>query len=64
MHRARGEGTLEPHDRMETVAEGPATSVPFALTMELLREELDDFRRSTTTTSQTACDGCSRRRVS
>ena len=44
MHRARSEGTLEPHDRMETVAEGPATSVPFALTMELLREELDDFR--------------------
>ena len=44
MHRARSEGTLEPHDRMETVAEGLATSVPFALTMELLREELDDFR--------------------
>ena len=44
MHRARSEGTLEPHDRMETVAEEPATSVPFALTMELLREELDDFR--------------------
>ena len=43
MHRAYHEDTLEPHDRMETSAEGVATRVPFALTMELLREELADF---------------------
>ena len=44
MYRAWSEGTLEPHNRMETVAEGLATSVPFALTTRLLRERLDDFR--------------------
>ena len=44
MYRAWAEDTLEPHDRMETVAEGLATSVPFALTTRLLRERLDDFR--------------------
>jgi len=43
MHRAYHEGTLEPHEKMETSAEGVATRVPFALTMELLREELADF---------------------
>jgi threonine dehydratase len=43
MHRAWSEGRLDPHDRMETTAEGLATSVPFALTTELLRERLDDF---------------------
>lgn len=43
MYRAWSEGTLESHDRMETTAEGLATSVPFALTMDLLRERLDDF---------------------
>jgi threonine dehydratase len=44
MHRAWAEGILEPHDRMETFAEGVATRVPFALTTRLLRERLDDFR--------------------
>jgi len=44
MHRAWAEDTLEPHDRMDTVAEGLATSVPFAMTTELLRDRLDDFR--------------------
>ncbi len=44
MYRAWAEGDLEPHDRMETFAEGVATRVPFALTTELLRNRLDDFR--------------------
>ena len=44
MYRAWAEDTLEPHDRMETVAEGLATSVPFAMTTRLLRDRLDDFR--------------------
>lgn len=43
MHTAWSEGTLAPHDTMETTAEGIATSVPFALTTEILRERLDDF---------------------
>jgi len=43
MHRAWSEGTLEPHERMETTAEGLATQVPFALTTDLLRERLDEF---------------------
>ncbi|PSP83526.1 serine/threonine dehydratase [Halobacteriales archaeon QS_6_64_34] len=43
MHRAYHEDTLAPHDRMETSAEGVATRVPFALTMELLRDGLGDF---------------------
>jgi threonine dehydratase len=43
MHRAWAEDTLAPHDRMETVAEGLATRVPFALTARLLRERLDEF---------------------
>jgi len=43
MHRAYHEDTLEPHDRMETSAEGVATRVPFALTMGLLREGLADL---------------------
>jgi threonine dehydratase len=43
MHRAWSEGTLQPHDRMETFAEGVATRVPFALTVEVLRERLDEF---------------------
>ncbi|WP_290811917.1 pyridoxal-phosphate dependent enzyme [Halovivax sp.] len=43
MHRAWSEGTLAAHDRMETLAEGLATRVPFALTAELLGEKLDDF---------------------
>ncbi len=43
MHRAWQEETLDAHDRMETTAEGLATSVPFALTTKLLRERLDEF---------------------
>ncbi len=43
MHRAYHEDTLEPHDRMETSAEGVATRVPFALTMGLLRDGLAGF---------------------
>jgi threonine dehydratase len=43
MYQAWEEGHLEPHDTMETTAEGLATRVPFALTMELLREQLHDF---------------------
>jgi threonine dehydratase len=44
MQRAWAEGHLAPHDRMETFAEGLATSVPFAVTTELLRDRLDEFR--------------------
>lgn len=44
MYQAWSEGHLEPHDRMETFAEGIATRVPFALTTRLLRDQLDDFR--------------------
>ncbi|GGN87349.1 threonine ammonia-lyase [Haloarcula pellucida] len=44
MHRAWTDGSLEPHDRMETTAEGVATRVPFALTMDLLGDGLADFR--------------------
>lgn len=44
MQRAWSEGHLDPHERMETFAEGVATRVPFALTTGLLRERLDDFR--------------------
>jgi len=43
MHRAWSQGTLEPHDRMETFAEGIATRVPFAVTMGVLRDRLDEF---------------------
>ncbi|RAW44466.1 threonine/serine dehydratase [Halorubrum sp. 48-1-W] len=44
MYRAWEEGSLEPHDRMETFAEGISTRAPFALTTEILREHLDEFR--------------------
>ena len=44
MHQAWEQGDLEAHDRMGTFAEGIATRVPFALTQEVLRERLDDFR--------------------
>lgn len=44
MYRAWSEGHLTPDDRMETFAEGIATQVPFALTMDVLRDSLDDFR--------------------
>lgn len=43
VHRAWEEGTLEPYPRMETFAEGLATAVPFALTVEILRGHLDEF---------------------
>ena len=43
MYHAWNDGHLRGHDTMETTAEGLATRVPFALTMELLRERLDDF---------------------
>lgn len=42
-HRAWSEGSLEPHETMDTFAEGMATRVPFALPMQLLTERLDDF---------------------
>jgi threonine dehydratase len=44
IHAAWSEGHLDPHDRMETFAEGIATRSPFAMTTDLLRERLDDFR--------------------
>lgn len=44
MYHAWSEGHLNPHERMETFAEGVATQVPFALTMEMLRELLDEFQ--------------------
>ncbi len=43
MHQAWRDGTLEPYPTMETFAEGLATRVPFALTVDILREYLDDF---------------------
>jgi len=43
VYHAWKEGHLEAHDRMETTAEGVATSVPFAMTTELLREHLAEF---------------------
>ncbi|MFC7057332.1 threonine ammonia-lyase [Halovenus salina] len=42
-HRAWKEGHLRPHEKMDTVAEGLATRVPFAMTMEVLGEKLTDF---------------------
>lgn len=44
MQTAWREDSLEPHDRMETFAEGLASRVPFALTTEILRDRLADFR--------------------
>jgi threonine dehydratase len=43
MFRAWQDGTLAPHDRMDTFAEGLATRVPFALTQRVLRADLADF---------------------
>lgn len=43
MHRAWSEGHLTPHERMDTFAEGIATRVPFALTIDVLRDRLDEF---------------------
>ena len=44
VHRAWAEDTLAPHEQMDTFAEGVATQVPFAMTTEILREHLTDFR--------------------
>ena len=43
LYHAWRDGHLEPHERMETVAGGLATRVPFAVTMEVLRDRLDRF---------------------
>ncbi|QLH81375.1 threonine ammonia-lyase [Halosimplex pelagicum] len=43
MHRAWTEGHLASHEQMETSAEGIATRVPFALTMNVLRNQLPEF---------------------
>ena len=43
MYDAWEQGHLEPSDEMGTFAEGLATSVPFALTQEVLRKRLEDF---------------------
>jgi threonine dehydratase len=43
MYHAWKDGDLQPHNRMETFAEGVATQVPFALTTDILRNRLDDF---------------------
>ncbi|MFW5905656.1 MAG: threonine ammonia-lyase [archaeon] len=43
MYDAWRDEHLEPNDTMETFAEGLATSVPFALTQEILRDHLEDF---------------------
>ena len=44
VYRAWAEDTLEPHEKMDTFAEGVATQVPFAMTTRVLREGLADFR--------------------
>lgn len=44
MYHAWNEGHFESHDQMETFAEGIATRVPFALTVRILWDRLDDFR--------------------
>lgn len=44
MQTAWQDGTLDPHDRMDTFAEGLASRVPFALTMEIMRDHLTDFQ--------------------
>jgi threonine dehydratase len=43
VHRAWQGGHLDSYDKMETTAEGLATSVPFALTMSILRDSLSEF---------------------
>lgn len=43
MYQAWAQNTLDPVDQMETFAEGLATSVPFAVTTQVLREKLHDF---------------------
>jgi threonine dehydratase len=44
MYHAWKDGNLQPHEQMETFAEGIATQVPFALTVDILRDRLDDFQ--------------------
>ncbi len=44
VHSAWAGDSLAAHDRMDTFAEGIATRVPFALTTEVLRDHLADFR--------------------
>ena len=44
MYEAWDGGHLDPSDTMTTFAEGLATSVPFALTQDILRDHLEDFR--------------------
>lgn len=43
MYHAWDDDTLTPHERMETFAEGLATRVPFATTVNILREHLTSF---------------------
>ena len=43
LYHAWRDGHLEPHTSMETFAEGLATRVPFAVTMDVLRDRLDRF---------------------
>jgi threonine dehydratase len=47
MYRGFHEGHLDPQETVATTAEGIASRVPFALTMEVLRERLHDMRRVT-----------------
>lgn len=44
VYRAWHEGTLEALDSVDTIAEGVATRVPFALPTEILQDGLADFR--------------------
>ena len=47
MYRVFHEGHLDPQASVETSTEGIASRVPFALTMEVLRDRLHDMRRVT-----------------
>lgn len=47
VYRGFHEGHLEPGDGTDTTAEGIASHVPFALTMEVLRERLSDLETVT-----------------
>ncbi|MFC7028327.1 threonine/serine dehydratase [Halomicroarcula sp. GCM10025324] len=44
VHNAWRDGTMDAHEPVDTMAEGVATRVPFALTVEVLRDRLTDFR--------------------
>lgn len=52
-HTAWTEGHLDAHDQMDTFAEGVATRVPFALTMTILQDHLDEFHLVTEDTIRT-----------